>query len=339
MKQTLRFLVTLSVVILATRCADAQIAYGKAPRIIKDPELIGKAEIEPKLGAQLPLDEVFTDHDGNEISLRDAIGGKPTIFILAYSGCPKLCNELLNDTIIALKALARLGLVAGKDYQLVRVSIDPKEPPAFAHKMRGSYLEALDNRPRSEPGFWFLTANKGQGTDILAARAKIQALADIVGFRYVADNQADIDAANVDEKKLERTVRKTKDFVHASALFILSADGKLNTVLPGLRRAPNLPSDSGWTVEELRIGLKTAADGQLGSFYARAVMRCFSYDDMSGDYKLTMQRLVWLAAPFPFLLLTIIGVAWWRQRGEKKLTEADVRTTGEPGQFPQPSLN
>jgi protein SCO1 len=339
MKTLLRVLFTVMTAVVAVSSANAQMAYGRAPRLIKDPELLGKADIDPKLGSQLPLDETFYDHDGKPISLREAIGGKPTIFILAYSACPKLCNELLNDTVVALRALARLGLVVGRDFQLVRVSIDPKEAPIFSRKMRESYLTELDQRSPEERGFWFLTANHGQGTDVMAARQKVQNIADVVGFRYVADNQADIDAAAVDANKLERTVRKTKDFVHASALFIVTPDGKVSTVLQGLRRSPELPSENGWTSEDIRQSLQLAADGKLGTAVQRLAMLCFAYDNNSGHYKLMMGRVTLAAVPFPFIIGLIIWVAWRKSRTEQKLTPSDLPQRAEPVVLPQPSIN
>lgn len=314
---------------VANQSVHAQMSYGKAPMIVRDPELPGQAKIDPKLGVQLPLDEVFYDHDGKEITLRDAIGGKPTILILAYSSCPKLCNELLNDTVSALRSLARLGsfgLVAGKDYQLVRISIDPKEAPIFSRKMRESYLAELDKRSPDEPGFWFLTSNHGQGTDVVAAREKILRLADLLGFRFAADNQKAIDEAASDPKQLERVVRKTKDFVHASALYIVSPTGTVSTVLQGLKRSPELPEENGWTAEDIRIGLMTAANGQLGSSVQRLAMLCFAYDNTTGHYKPTMRAMGLLALPFPFLIGFIVWTAIRRSRNEKKLTPADAAT-------------
>ncbi|QEL15369.1 SCO family protein [Limnoglobus roseus] len=320
--------------------ANAQMSYGKAPMVIRDPELPGQAKIEPKLGAHLPLDEIFYDHDGKAITLKDAMGGKPTLLILAYSSCPKLCNELLNDTVSALRSLARLGLVAGKDYQVVRVSIDPKEAPTFSRKMRESYLGELDKRSPDEPGFWFLTANHGQGTDVIEAREKIQRVADAVGFRYAADNQAALDEAAADRMRLEKVVRKTREFVHASALFIVSPDGTLSTVLQGLKRSPELPAENGWTAEDIRQALLTAADGKLGTAVQRLAMLCFAYDSTSGHYRPTMRAMGLFALPFPFIIGLIAYSAWRRSRTEKKLTPADVvPKPGEPGVYPAPSLN
>jgi protein SCO1 len=320
------FLLGLALAILATPGARAQMSYGKAPMIVRDPELPGQAKIEPKLGEQLPLDERFYDHDGKEIALRDAIGGKPTILILAYSSCPKLCNELLNDTVSALRALARLGLVAGKDYQLVRISIDPKEAPIFSRKMRESYLAELDKRSPDEPGFWFLTANHGQGTDVVGTREKILKLADLLGFRYAADNQKAIDDAANDPKQLEKVVRKTKDFVHASALYVVSPTGTVSTVLQGLKRSPELPVENGWTPEDIRQALLTAADGKLGTSVQRLAMLCFAYDSTSGHYKPTMRAMGLVALPFPFVIGFIVWTAMRRSKTERKLTPADVPT-------------
>lgn len=328
MRYVCHILLGLAVAVTATSETRAQMSYGKAPMIVRDPELPGQAKIVPQLGAHLPLDEVFYDHDGNEITLSQAIGGKPTVLILAYSACPKLCNELLNDTVSALRSLARLGLVAGKDYQLVRISIDPKEAPIFSRKMRESYLAELDNRPPSEPGFWFLTANHGQGTNVVETREKIHRLADLLGFHYAADNQKDIDAAAGDPRGLEKAVRKTKDFVHASALYIIAPDGTVSTVLQGLKRSPELPIENGWTPEDIRQGLLTAADGKLGTAVQRLAMLCFAYDSTSGHYKPTMRAMGLLALPFPFVIGLIAWTAWRRSRKEKKLTPADAQADG-----------
>lgn len=324
MRRVPPLLFALALAALATAEARAQMSYGKAPMIVRDPELPGQAKVEPKLGEQLPLDEVFYDHDGKEISLKDAIGGKPTVLILAYSACPKLCSELMNDTVAALKALARLGLVAGKDYQLIRISIDPKEPPIFARKMRETYLEVLDKRSPDEPGFWFLTANHGQGTDVVGTRTKILKLADQLGFRYAADNQKALDEAANDPIRLEKVVRKTKDFVHASALYIVSPTGTVSTVLQGLKRSPELPPENGWTPEDIRQGLLTAADGKLGTSVQRLAMLCFAYDSTSGHYKPTMRAMGLVALPFPFVIGFIVWTAMRRSRTEKKLTPADA---------------
>ena len=319
------FLFALSVALLAVSGAGAQqMSYGKVPMNVRDPELPGQAKIEPNLGVQLPLDETFYDHDGKEISLRDAIGGKPTILILAYSSCPKLCSELMNDTVAALKALARLGLVAGKDYQLVRISIDPKEPPIFARKMRESYLDLLDKRSPDEPGFWFLTANHGQGTDVVGTRSKILKFADLLGFRYAADNQKALDDAAGDPMRLEKVVRKTKDFVHASALYIVSPTGTVSTVLQGLKRSPELPAENGWTAEDIRQGLLTAADGKLGTAVQRLAMLCFAYDSTSGHYRPAMRAMGLIALPFPFVIGFIVWTAMRRSRAEKKLMAAEA---------------
>ncbi len=340
MRIALLLLFGLSAAALAALPANAQMSYGKAPMVIRDPDLPGQAKIEPKLGAMLPLDETYYDHDGKPITLKDAMGGKPTLLILAYSSCPKLCNELLNDTIAALRSLARLGLVAGKDFQLVRVSIDPKEAPTFSRKMRESYLAELDKRSPDEPGFWFLTANQGQGTDVIAAREKILALADAVGFRYAADNQAALDEAASDRMRLEKVVRKTRDFVHASALFVVAPEGTLSTVLQGLKRSPELPAENGWTAEDIRQALQTAADGKLGTAVQRLAMLCFAYDSTSGHYRPTMRAMGLLALPFPFIIGLIAYSAWRRSRTEKKLTPADVAVKpGTAVEYPQPSAN
>jgi protein SCO1 len=325
MQRPILLLLAFVTILVVTPSIHAQMAYGKAPRIKRDPQLPEGVGVEQKHGAQLPLDETFTDHDGKAITLRDAIGGKPTILVLGYASCPKLCNELLNATVKELRALNRLGLVAGRDYQLVRISIDPKESHLFARKMRESYLEELDKRSPSEPGFWFLTANHGQGTDVVEARERVLRVANSIGFTFSADNQNDIDkaAAANDLKFFERTVRKSKDFVHASVLTIVTPSGTVSQYLHGLSRlnnSPDSPEEAGWTAEDIRQSLKVAGDGQLGSVTTRLAMLCFAYDEQSGHYQPVMRAMGLVALPFPFIIGLIAWTAWKRSRREKTMT-------------------
>lgn len=303
--------------------ARAQMSYGRAPRVAKEPDLpTGLVKVDQKLGGQVPLDLEFYDHHGKAIALKDCVNGKPTVLVLAYYACPKLCTEVLNGLVAEMKPLTRFSLRAGDQFNVVTLSINPKDNPLSSRPKRAVYLAAYDNRNEEDPGWWFLTASHGQGTDLLEAFGKVQAVADSVGYRYVADNRQAYDQAaeEPDEAarrvKLETAVRKTKDYTHPSVVMILTPEGRISQYFHGLSRSMGGEGlDYGYNAEDLRKSLAEANGGRIGSPLTNAAMSCFAYDSQSDVYKLNMGRLQWFAAPFPFLVL---GIAWFARRQAKR---------------------
>lgn len=313
--------------------ARAQMSYGRAPKVNKEPELPPGVGVTQKLGAQIPLDLVFRDHDGHDIRLADCLQGKPTILVLAYFSCPKLCTEVLNGLVGEMKPLTRFSLRAGKDFNVVTVSINPRDAVAFARMKRLSYLEEYDKRPEHEPGWWFLTANHGQGTNLPEAEQKIRQLADAVGFNYAPDNHkayAQAYAEPDDAKRhvmLETAIRKTKDYVHPSMVVVLTPEGKVSQYFHGLPRSAGGNLDDGYTAEDLRQALAAANGGKIGTLLNRMAISCYAYDDLSANYKLNMGRLQWAAAPF---LLLVPGIAFyaWRQARRERIAPRLPATAG-----------
>jgi protein SCO1/2 len=325
--------VGLSVALLAAAFAAApaaaQMSYGKAPRINKEPELPAGVGIEQKIGTKVPLDLTFYDHDGKDVLLGDCVTGKPTILVMAYYACPKLCTEVLNGLVRELKALNRLGLSAGRDFNVVTVSINPKDAPTFARMKRKSYLTEYDKRPEDEPGWWFLTASHGQGTDLLAAQDKVTTLAKAVGFNYAADNQKAYDEAAgepdpVKQKILmEKAVRKTKEYVHESAVIVLTPDGRISQYHLGL--AP-----MNYHAEDLRKSLDAASGGKMGSVITDVKVLCFAYDVNDGHYKPVMRAMGLLAVPFAALAVGIAYVTWRKARRERPVAPEAAAAVGRP---------
>ena len=71
-------------------------------------------------------------------SLGDYFGARPVVLALAYYECPMLCTQVLNGMTGALKTLS---FDAGKDFDVVVVSIDPKEGPRLAAEKKATYVE------------------------------------------------------------------------------------------------------------------------------------------------------------------------------------------------------
>ena len=62
------------------------------------------------------------------------------ILALVYYRCPLLCNQVLNGLTRSLKPLS---LDAGKDFDVVAVSINPEETPELARQEEGGLPGAL----------------------------------------------------------------------------------------------------------------------------------------------------------------------------------------------------
>jgi protein SCO1/2 len=212
------------------------------------------AGIDQRLGNQVPLDLPFTDEQGHRVRLGDCTAGKPTVLVLAYFRCPMLCSQVLNGLLGAVRANPAN---VGSDFNVVVVSIDPREKPPLAALKKASYVQEY-GRTGGETGWHFLTG------DPLA----IATLADAVGFRYRYDEA-------------------TEQYAHGSGLIILAPDGAITRYLFGVWFEPR----------DLRLALAEASAGKVGSPAAQVLLLCYRYDPATGTYTFTILRLVkWLSA-------------------------------------------
>jgi len=194
MKKILSRLVALTVV--GTTAVCAQIPFAK---VYED---VG---IDQKLNAQLPLDAVFRDEQGDSVRLAQYFGSMPVVLSLVYYQCPMLCTQVLNGMVDGFKGL---GLRPGRDFQVVTVSIDPTETPALARDKKEGYLAAY-GQPDAARGWHFLTGDE----------PSIERLAASVGFRYLYD-------------------AKNKQYAHAAGIMIATPAGRVSHYLLGIEYSP-----------------------------------------------------------------------------------------------------
>ena len=112
----------------------------------------------------------FVDETGRDVKLGDYFGKRPVLLALVYYECPMLCTQVLNGVTGALKVL---NFDVGKEFDVVAVSINPREGPGLAAAKKQAYLERY-GRPETADGWHFLTGRE----------ENIRALANAVGFRY-----------------------------------------------------------------------------------------------------------------------------------------------------------
>ncbi|HZR82242.1 MAG TPA: SCO family protein [Candidatus Binatia bacterium] len=213
------------------------------------PAALREVGFDQKLDGRVPLDAAFHDETGREVRLRDFVGERPLLLQLAYYHCPMLCPLVLNGLVSSLKPLS---FDAGKDFDVVVVSIDPSETPAQAMERKRDAL-ARYGRPGSEGGWHFLVGSPGS----------IRALSDAVGFRYAWDE-------------------KSQQWAHAAGVVLLTADGRIARYFFGAEFSPR----------DLRLGMVEAADDRIGTVADQMLLFCFHYDPMLGRYSATAMNAV-----------------------------------------------
>ena len=239
---------------LGATAAEAQDAAASQPADSNDPaqdrteplppELAGVG-IDEHLGAQLPLDLEFVNHEGKTVRLRDYFDGQhPVILTLNYYRCPMLCGLMLNAL---LDSLRDLDWTAGDKFQVLTASFDPAETHQLASVKRQNYLRAYE-RPAAASGWHFLTGRK----------PSIDTLLDTTGFHV-------------------RWNEQRKEWMHVAALIICTPDGRISRYIYGLVYEPKTLRLSLVEASEGKIG--TTADRILlycyhyeGGTYTLAVM-------------------------------------------------------------------
>jgi protein SCO1/2 len=229
--------------------------------------------IEQHLGRSLPLDAVFLDEDGREVRLGDYFGPgrKPAVLALAYFECPMLCTLVLNGLV---KALRPLTFTAGDEYEVIAISIDPKETPELAKQKKQAYLESYARRGDGS-GFHFLT-----GKD-----ESIKAVADAVGFKY-------------------RYIPESGEFAHAASVYVLTPLGQLSRYFFGVE----------FSSRDLRLAFVEAAEGKIGGLVEQLMLFCYRYDPHAGKYSAQALAVVRLGGVATIMSLAgFIGLSRWRE--------------------------
>jgi protein SCO1 len=215
---------------------------------------------DQRLNEQVPLELVFTNESGKPIQLGECFGSKPVILVLAYYQCPRLCTLVLNGLV---QGMLEMRLTAGREYNVVVVSFDPREDWQLAASKKESYLLRY-GRPGAEAGWHFLTGES----------ESIEPLAEAVGFRYRFDP-----AQN--------------QFVHASGIMILTPGGKISRYF----------YDVNYSGRDLRLGLVEASNNKIGSPIDQILLYCLHYDATLGKYSASIMNIVRFAGATTMLAI------------------------------------
>jgi len=269
--------------------ASGYAQYGEAPKasnpVNEKRGILKNVGIDQKIGQQLPLDLMFRDENGTDVKLGQFFGSRPVVLALAYYECPMLCTQVLNGMTGALKTLS---FDAGRDFDVVVVSIDPKDNFRLAANKKLTYVTHY-GRPQSAGGWHFLT-----GTE-----ASIKPLTEALGFRYAYD-------ANI------------RQYAHGAAIYVATPKGVVARYLMGIDFAPR----------DLRLALVEASNNQLGSVVDRVLLLCYHYDPTAGKYgaaTLTAVRIGFVATVTGFLTFLFVSLRSERRAAARRVANQDAR--------------
>ena len=216
--------------------------------------------IQQNLNQQIPADLMFVDDLGRNVRLGDYFGKRPIILNLVYYNCPMMCGEVLSGLEHSLRMM-KLDL--GKDFEVITASFDPSDTPEMAAKKKSEFLRRY-NRAGAEQGWHFLVGKPDA----------IDALTKAAGFQYQYDE-------------------KTRQFAHATAILVLTPEGKIAQYYYGVEYPP----------KDLRLGLVEAGAGRIGNVVDQLLLYCYHYDPEQGKYSATILRVLRLAGVATMLLI------------------------------------
>jgi protein SCO1 len=216
--------------------------------------------IDQQLGAALDLNLVFHDESGRAVRLAEFFHGKPVILAPVYFACSSLCPMSLNSLVQSLRVLK---FNAGREFEVVAFSFDPKETPQMAAEAKAHYLRDY-NRPDTGNGWHFLTGDE----------ASIRALTGTVGFRYAWDAES-------------------SQWAHATAILVATPEGKIGQYFYGLE----------FSARDLRLSLVETSSERIGTLADRVLLYCYHYNPATGKYGLIVIRTVQLLSALTALAL------------------------------------
>ncbi len=259
------------------------------------PPEVADVGVNEHLNEKLPLDAHLRDHTGKDVVLGDFFGGtsstsstgahtspKPVVFFFAYYSCPVVCSLILDD---AMKSLNDVSWSLGRDYDMVVVSINPRETTERAAAKRQSLINSYV-RGSAEDGIHVLTADQ----------PTIERLTKAAGFSYHYDADQD-------------------QFAHASLMMIAKPDGQLARYLYGLEFPPN----------DVKLALFEASEGRSINTVEQIILYCYHYDPKGGKYVLVASRVMQIGAGMTAVILgSVLALFWLKERKKWRRAKANA---------------
>ncbi len=252
----------------------AVIVFMPSPARADGPDL-GDVGFEQKLNAQIPLDLAFRDERNQVVHLRDYFGARPVILTLNYLRCQNLCPLELQDLSATL---SQLPFTISDEFDVLTVSIDPRETPVMAASKRQVVL-GVYNRPGADAGWHYLTGDADS----------IAALAQAVGFHYSYEAEVD-------------------DYAHPLGIIVLTPQGQVARYIYGID----------YPARDVRLALVEASQNKIGTPVDQVFLFCYHYDPTTGRYSAAAMNFVQLGALAGAVILGGFLFTLWRVEWRKR---------------------
>jgi protein SCO1/2 len=233
--------------------------------ILKQDVEIGIVE---HLGDTIPMNLWFLNENSDTVTLGQLIN-KPTILLFVYFDCPNLCSPLMDGVA---DVVSKLDLKLGTDYQIITISFNTKDTPEKAREKKVNFVQKISKENQSS---WFY---------LTGVQENINAITEAAGFKYKAQGL---------------------DFAHASAIMVLSPQGKITRYLYGLTF---LPFDLKMAIYEAQKGLARPTINKVLEF-------CFGYNPGSKTYTLQITRII---GSLTLLIAAIVFITLLLKRKKNK---------------------
>ncbi|MGH7940900.1 MAG: SCO family protein [Limisphaerales bacterium] len=227
-------------------------ARGNAANSLTDAQLL-QIKFDQKPGSQVASDLVFRDETGKQVRLGDYFGKRPIILILGYYRCPMLCTLILDGMT---EGLRDLRWTAGNQFDVIFISIDPREKPALAAAKKKIYLRDY-GRDGAQGGWHFLVAATAspQTANPPPPDKAIQKLASEIGFRFAYDPGL-------------------RQFAHPAGFVVLTPAGKVAHYFFGVT----------FSAKEMNTALRDASAQKIDSPVRDFILLCCEYSPLRGKY-------------------------------------------------------
>jgi protein SCO1/2 len=217
--------------------------------------------ITEKIGSPVSLNLPFKDEKGQVVRLGQYFSQDKVIIInLVYFNCPMLCNLVVTGLVEGVK---KLELPIGKKFEIITISINPKDTPADAAVYKKNYLSLLGNT-NAYPYWHFLTGDE----------KSVSKLADELGFAYKYNP-------------------KTQEYSHGAAIFFLTPEAAIARYLYGIEYKPF----------DLKMAILESSKRHMVSSVERVLLFCYNFDAHKRGYVLYAINIMKIGAAITTVLV------------------------------------
>ena len=235
-----------------------------------------EVRVDQNLNGFVPLDSQFQNEAGKTVALGDYFKDKPVVLLPIFYKCPGICETELYNMIDSLKGFKKD--FAGREYEVVVFSIDPREKPDLALAKKDTVISAymsgsVDRSKRllAEKGIHLLTGDK----------KTIDQVCNSVGFKFTYDNKGNI--------------------VHPACLIVLTAGGKISRYFVTTEYPQRILLDSIRDASQNLIGVKDERP-----FY----LACIQIDPLTGQRSMNILNTLKTMGVITIFCLLVSILVW-----------------------------